>query len=102
MIRRPPRSTHFPYTTLFRSPEFFAIPFIMTRDGLWFGKYPPGYPPVLALGVLVDRPWLVNPTLAALAVGLVFFDRKGTRLNSSHADISSAVFCLIKNTCRPG
>ncbi|MBI4322489.1 MAG: glycosyltransferase family 39 protein [Chloroflexi bacterium] len=53
-------------------PEFFDIPFVLVRDGQWFGKYPPGYPIVLALGVLVGQPWLVNPLFGALSVGLIY------------------------------
>lgn len=53
-------------------PAFFSIPFIIVRDGMWFGKYPPGFPAVLSLGVLVGHPWLVNALFAALCVVLVF------------------------------
>lgn len=49
----------------------FAQEFLLVRDGRWFGKYPPGYPAVLALGVTAGAPWLVNPLLAALTVALV-------------------------------
>src|SRR5438874_9116188 len=68
MIRRPPRSTLFPYTTLFRSP------------------------------VRVMRPAVVNgASLAAAAAKTTRSgDRKSTRLNSSHVEISYAVFCLKK------
>src|SRR3712207_8697435 len=75
MIRRPPRSTLFPYTTLFRSGQ--------TRDD--------------AAGEAFDK--------VARAIGLGYpggpkidklSDRKSTRLNSSHANISYAVFCLKK------
>uniref|UniRef100_A0A7C2BGY9 Glycosyltransferase RgtA/B/C/D-like domain-containing protein n=1 Tax=Thermomicrobium roseum TaxID=500 RepID=A0A7C2BGY9_THERO len=52
-------------------PDAFAIPFVIVRDGMWFGKYPPGYPLVLALGVLVGYPPLVNAVAAALSVLLV-------------------------------
>src|SRR5437773_9327233 len=76
MIRRPPRSTLFPYTTLFRShwpaheQDFFA-----------------GRPEVIhAPGDLLDEP----------GVRLFEEDRKSTRLNSSHITISYAVFCLKK------
>src|SRR3712207_7396575 len=87
MIRRPPRSTLFPYTTLFRSLEWadaiiFSMPtrygnipaqmkqFLDSTGGIWFqGK-------------------LTNKVVSA--------DRKSTRLNSSHANISYAVFCLKK------
>src|SRR3712207_8803495 len=83
MIRRPPRSTLFPYTTLFRSQLLAVVP-------------------------LVERLRLVEPLVALEAyqraaggardrlreLGLA--DRKSTRLNSSHANISYAVFCLKK------
>src|SRR2546429_6551820 len=85
MIRRPPRSTLFPYTTLFRSRE---------------GKISP------AAGI-----WMANGILTALGIALLprmeqfrgesrwlrpLGDRKSTRLNSSHGYISYAVFCLKK------
>src|SRR3712207_8868623 len=87
MIRRPPRSTLFPYTTLFRSsitasvkgdraPQFGAL------EGLPQGK----------INALIDR---------LIEDGFVHrdeTDRKSTRLNSSHANISYAVFCLKKKT----
>ena len=50
----------------------FAQEFLLVRHGRWFGKYTPGYPMLLALGVLVRAPWLVNPLLAALAVAVMF------------------------------
>src|SRR5690349_23923704 len=75
MLRRPPRSTLFPYTTLFRSD-------------LDFGKMPQNVPWVLA------ALFLVLPLLILAAVS--FTDRKSTRLNSSHVEISYAVFCLKK------
>src|SRR3712207_8011425 len=70
MIRRPPRSTLFPYTTLFRS---------VAVDGL---------ARLAQLGQHVGQ--------VQLALGVVGVDRKSTRLNSSHANISYAVFCLKK------
>src|SRR2546429_4426399 len=77
MIRRPPRSTLFPYTTLFRSCEIWSL-----RDG------PQGF-------ALRDRKW--RTFRAAHRV-----DRNSTRLNSSHGYISYAVFCLKKKkTTRP-
>src|SRR3712207_8186540 len=88
MIRRPPRSTLFPYTTLFRSR-------IMRRE-----RQPVFLPDLF--GVLRRR-WylLVAGALLTAAVGLLAIhpparDRKSTRLNSSHANISYAVFCLKK------
>lgn len=52
--------------------EHFDQEFLLVRDGRWFGKYPPGYPAVLAAGVLAGGPWLVNPLLAALTIPLLF------------------------------
>ena len=49
----------------------FGQEFLLLRDGRWFGKYPPGYPAVLAIGVLAGGHWLVNPLLAAMTVPLV-------------------------------
>jgi 4-amino-4-deoxy-L-arabinose transferase-like glycosyltransferase len=69
-------------------PEFFAIPFILVRDGRWFGKFPPGWPAVLALGALAGRPWLVNPLLAAACVGLAY--RAGRRLYGAPTGLLAA------------
>src|SRR3712207_6997736 len=86
MIRRPPRSTLFPYTTLFRS-----------RDGRGRRRRGRG-----AAGVVLHArhravPGAVPlPGAAAPAVRRAGPDRKSTRLNSSHANISYAVFCLKK------
>src|SRR2546429_3787457 len=76
MIRRPPRSTLFPYTTLFRSPEKPAQEVVVALAG-------PGVNVILATALA--------GVLAARGV-----DRKSTRLNSSHGYISYAVFCLKK------
>src|SRR3712207_6861130 len=80
MIRRPPRSTLFPYTTLFRSHEQRD-----SRLAVLHGRVVDRHQ--LAAG-LIQRP-------AALGAGREL-DRKSTRLNSSHANISYAVFCLKK------
>src|SRR3712207_8246397 len=77
MIRHPPRSTLFPYTTLFRS-----IPTLLAYGKRLFAAK-------LGLPDPVDR--------APAAPVTAFGDRKSTRLNSSHANISYAVFCLKKN-----
>jgi hypothetical protein len=53
-------------------PEFFEQEFLLVRDGRWFGKYPPGYPAVLAIGVWLGVPWLVNPLLATLTMALLY------------------------------
>src|SRR3712207_7613197 len=80
MIRRPPRSTLFPYTTLFRSqvgklPALWDVPAGGNRRGI-------------ELGSLTSRDSVPPHSLCT--------DRKSTRLNSSHANISYAVFCLKK------
>src|SRR3712207_7733834 len=89
MIRRPPRSTLFPYTTLFRSyvqansqvtpehivPEWYLLPFYAMLRAIDFNF------------LFID---------SRLGGVLVMLDRKSTRLNSSHANISYAVFCLKK------
>src|SRR3712207_8960179 len=77
MIRRPPRSTLFPYTTLFRS----------LVDGVQPAQQP------LALDRMALRHAPAEDLRHALDAGK---DRKSTRLNSSHANISYAVFCLKK------
>src|SRR5690348_17853556 len=71
-MRRPPRSTLFPYTTLFRSPA-----------------------------AEIDGPGAVRRPLSANAHRALSRDRKSTRLNSSHPSISYAVFCLKKKSRRP-
>src|SRR5687768_18262199 len=90
MIRRPPRSTLFPYTTLFRS-----------RRGLLrhqkVGERGEGGAQVLAVDDHVDHAVLEQIFGALEAFGkLLAEDRKSTRLNSSHGYISYAVFCLKK------
>src|SRR5258707_7785091 len=98
MIRRPPRSTLFPYTTLFRS-LLMAIPADSQYGNVYFSlstnkTFLPGEKINLHLyanGVdaLEFRVYKVNDAVR-------FLDRKSTRLNSSHANISYAVFCLKK------
>src|SRR2546422_7185124 len=87
MIRRPPRSTLFPYTTLFRSRQFLSL-------GLR----------LLATGTALE---ILGAWMAGHAMQRVLFDvptqkedRKSTRLNSSHGYISYAVFCLKKKKYR--
>src|SRR3712207_8600131 len=94
MIRRPPRSTLFPYTTLVRSLQPADAP----RVGGDLGRqHPLGAPaaPDLPLG---DPDLALQPVQAALGGRrrAAQRDRKSTRLNSSHANISYAVFCLKK------
>src|SRR3712207_8666154 len=85
MIRRPPRSTLFPYTTLFRSVDADPVRGIeLAGVGLGTG----------ALGGEVERRCAIDALLLLGRCDLR--DRKSTRLNSSHANISYAVFCLKK------
>src|SRR3712207_6929329 len=90
MIRRPPRSTLFPYTTLFRSlryslallryrrPDFDDLPYEVQVD------------------YLAKHQENINYSVEASRNQANYLDRKSTRLNSSHANISYAVFCLKK------
>src|SRR3712207_7581020 len=88
MIRRPPRSTLFPYTTLFRS---FTID---TRGRLWVAEAHT-YPVRAPEGQGKDRVLIFEDTNGDGTLDKRT-DRKSTRLNSSHANISYAVFCLKK------
>src|SRR2546422_3262159 len=81
MIRRPPRSTLFPYTTLFRS--FLVIGAVLVSAAVASVS-------VIRRGVHADELALIQGLSQAI-------DRKSTRLNSSHGYISYAVFCLKKN-----
>jgi hypothetical protein len=53
-------------------PDFFKHEFIVMDHGRWFSKYPPGWPMLLALGVLAGAPWVVNPICAALSIYLIY------------------------------
>src|SRR2546430_10409124 len=101
MIRRPPRSTLFPYTTLFRSTPLHTLSLRynwsddrLTNQGVGAFDLP-------------ERAWNSRNRTQELRisdvarVGTDFRDRKSTRLNSSHSQISYAVFCLknIKQVC---
>src|SRR5256886_11825046 len=101
MIRRPPRSTLFPYTTLFRS-------WLLRSRRIWSGRgrrrlrldrlrHHPDGPPARRIADRVER--LDRPHVLRLVVRVEEDDRrdrKSTRLNSSHSQISYAVFCLKK------
>src|SRR2546430_5686119 len=89
MIRRPPRSTLFPYTTLFRSFEALAVtawPNSADIIRFWVQHW-----------VQLIEGRMAFPVRKRCQIGhLAFLDRKSTRLNSSHSQISYAVFCLKK------
>src|SRR3712207_8361305 len=92
MIRRPPRSTLFPYTTLFRSAARLEQPTsyeaILAHAEACYGYY--------ARGPEVERVRAPSLVVHGDEDLIVPVDRKSTRLNSSHANISYAVFCLKK------
>src|SRR2546422_8501533 len=87
MIRRPPRSTLFPYTTLFRSRVQHDLARLAGADGL---EVRLGH-----VGFDLEGPQVGDRDHGALGEGAAR-DRKSTRLNSSHGYISYAVFCLKK------
>src|SRR2546429_5853085 len=84
MIRRPPRSTLFPYTTLFRSPHHTLVIDLHSSTVQLRGDSSIAVTAAMLEGNLLD--------------GRSHLDRKSTRLNSSHGYISYAVFCLKKKT----
>src|SRR3712207_8081969 len=97
MIRRPPRSTLFPYTTLFRSLARFGAG--DWRTEAWDVepvRYRNGTRMTLRLRVRARNRATGQPEERSF-YAKVYRDRKSTRLNSSHANISYAVFCLKKN-----
>src|SRR2546422_6769525 len=92
MIRRPPRSTLFPYTTLFRSG----------RRLLGHGRGLAAAALVALYGPFIFEEGMIMKTFLSplLTVVVLLLDRKSTRLNSSHGYISYAVFCLKKKKTR--
>src|SRR3712207_7951708 len=91
MIRRPPRSTLFPYTTLFRSARPMRWHWL-AQKGVERFEAELAHP----VRVLLDVRDVVDGLFRQPGAGVVNVDRKSTRLNSSHANISYAVFCLKK------
>src|SRR5258707_10483894 len=87
MIRRPPRSTLFPYTTLFRSHSYCG------RQSHHQSHGRANHDSASRIGFHKEKPTGKN---SPRGEGTTFGDRKSTRLNSSHANISYAVFCLKK------
>src|SRR5258707_5303566 len=87
MIRRPPRSTLFPYTTLFRSSEWLETARLTHKAGLRSNA-------TMLYGHIENDEDRVDHLLKHRRIRPQ--DRKSTRLNSSHANISYAVFCLQK------
>src|SRR2546426_8216755 len=92
MIRRPPRSTLFPYTTLFRSQQ---VSWLDTETG------ETGEQKLVQASGDAERFYRQVAAPALIGIEATGKDRKSTRLNSSHLVISYAVFCLKKKTVYP-
>src|SRR5260221_5396363 len=88
MIRRPPRSTLFPYTTLFRSEEQAAEPGPAAVGGVKKKT-------LITIAIVTIAIWAFAVQTGSTVL-MIVVDRKSTRLNSSHTVISYAVFCLKK------
>src|SRR3712207_7692954 len=97
MIRRPPRSTLFPYTTLFRSDYLDSLIIHCVTDGDWTTSLR-GVMDVFSEAKRKGKVRAVGVTCHSYEAleAAARRDRKSTRLNSSHANISYAVFCLKK------
>src|SRR5256885_4575338 len=93
MIRRPPRSTLFPYTTLFRSRQSAAL---LSAFFVPSASIMPDELGSLSPAVFLDRDSWPPPVFTSVNMIDIVSDRKSTRLNSSHLVISYAVFCLKK------
>src|SRR2546430_9258847 len=98
MIRRPPRSTLFSYTTLFRSQDAAAdLERVFQRLEPWGQHFPIIVAEVRVAGPCREHERVVAHLASIEHEAAVGQDRKSTRLNSSHSQISYAVFCLEKN-----
>src|SRR3712207_8838209 len=97
MIRRPPRSTLFPYTTLFRSCQsVMRVMRTVAPAAIWVGLVLVTAIGLGHFGYLIPGGPIFSRRFATFWLFYLPGDRKSTRLNSSHANISYAVFCLKK------
>src|SRR2546430_10792862 len=97
MIRRPPRSTLFPYTTLFRSPNVRICGPSVHNNAEWARRFMDDFGKGNNVALITEHlyPGGAAGKLPSAQVGRDrMLDRKSTRLNSSHSQISYAVFCL--------
>src|SRR2546422_3608588 len=95
MIRRPPRSTLFPYTTLFRSiVNLLLVPYLL--DAIRAVERGVGSVPDIDKAMQLGCGYPMGPLTLHSTARIASRDRKSTRLNSSHGYISYAVFCLKK------
>ncbi|WP_420632034.1 ArnT family glycosyltransferase [Candidatus Leptofilum sp.] len=74
-------------------PQFFEQEFLLVQNGRWFGKYPPGFPAILAIGVLLNAPWLINPLLATLTVPLIY--QLGQRVGNGRIGLLAAALMSL-------
>ncbi|MEW6568454.1 MAG: hypothetical protein AB1449_09890 [Chloroflexota bacterium] len=85
------------------APRSFLVPFVVDYEGRRFGKYPPGWPAALSLGVRAGAPWLVNPILAGLSAWLIYrlgakvFGR-GVGLLAEALTITSPMFLMLSGS----
>src|SRR5258708_29186416 len=100
MIRRPPRSTLFPYTTLFRSLAYLEDALFEELSNSDAKKFPLKFLEAIPVGADLSNitSEYIIWQFEDKKVGMAKIDRKSTRLNSSHQIISYAVFCLKKKT----
>ena len=84
-------------------PGAFSVPFVIDFEGMRFGKYPPGWPAALSLGVRAGAPWIVNAILSAAALWLIY--RLGTKLLNPTVGLlaellalSSPMFIMLSGT----
>src|SRR2546429_5180988 len=96
MIRRPPRSTLFPYTTLFRSRGETMMTRFWKMPGSWPHSMLRWRTPLSGAGMPNSSITSGVPLPLSATTAIALIDRKSTRLNSSHGYISYAVFCLKK------
>src|SRR2546430_10367331 len=102
MIRRPPRSTLFPYTSLFRSVPVITVALVLAyrfidKDTFTTKqRFPDVFSGLLLTFIIVLLSYVVHGLGSISKNYSLLLDRKSTRLNSSHSQISYAVFCLKK------